>query len=144
MKKGCFMRHRGRRGCRITAALMAAVMTAGAIVGCSKTQENETGQSSEQDTQSMQETTEFVPEIAGVYEAEEGSFTGNVKSDTAKPGYSGTGYASGFADDKDACSISVDIAEDGFYDLVFTTASNGGYKENYVKVEGDRLVNLIS
>ena len=90
------MRHRGRRGCRITAALMAAVMTAGAIAGCSKTQENETGQSDEQDTQSIQETAEFVPEIAGVYEAEEGSFTGNVKADTAKPGYSGAGYADSY------------------------------------------------
>ena len=144
------MRHRGRRGCRITAALIAAVMTVGTIAGCSGTQENETGQSDGQETpgtqemSSTQETTEYVPKVAGVYEAEDGSFTGNVKSDTAKPGYSGTGYASGFADNKDACSISIDISEEGFYDLVFTTASNGGYKENYVTVDGESVGNLVS
>ncbi|MCH5274602.1 MAG: beta-mannosidase [Lachnospiraceae bacterium] len=83
----------------------------------------------------------FVPETVGVYEAEDASFTGNVAAvtDLKLAGYSGTGYVEGFQDDSDACTFSVSIAEDGFYDLNFVSTSMGGDKYNYVVVDGEQL-----
>lgn len=130
----------------ITAAIAAAAAIAGAITGCNSSPAgNGDAGTANQDTETTPvETTEFVPEIAGVYEAEDAEFTGNVKADKEKPGYSGTGYAAGFSADDDACEFSIDIKENGFYDLVFTTASNGGYKENYVFVDGESVGNIAS
>ena len=78
--------------------------------------------------------------LIGVYEAEEGTFTGNVKSasDQSKT-YSGSGYVEGFEKDEDSCTITVEILEDGFYDLNFVSASGGGEKHNYVEVDGEQL-----
>lgn len=74
-------------------------------------------------------------EIVGTYEAEEAQLKGNVKvSESA-----GVGYVSGFEKDDDSCSFTVDVDADGFYDFNFVSASEGGYKENYVSVDGDSL-----
>lgn len=73
--------------------------------------------------------------IVGTYEAEEAQLKGNVKvSESA-----GVGYVSGFEKDDDSCSFAVDVDADGFYDFNFVSASEGGYKENYVSVDGDSL-----
>lgn len=76
---------------------------------------------------------------AVVCEAEDGAFTGNVHIESQLPGYSGSGYAVGFADDGDACAFPVSVKEDGFYDLNFISAAQGGYKENYVLVDGESM-----
>lgn len=83
----------------------------------------------------------FVPETVGAYEAEEAAFTGNVAAVTnpGLEGYSGTGYVDGFQNDEDACTFLVSVAEDGFYDLNFVSASNGGEKHNYVAVDGEQM-----
>lgn len=83
----------------------------------------------------------FVPEVIGVYEAEHAEFTGNVKATGkfAKSGYSGDGYVEGFQEDGDTCVFTVEIPEDGFYDLNFVSASSGGEKHNYIDVDGERL-----
>ncbi len=75
-------------------------------------------------------------EAPAVYEAEDASFAGNVHKEAFQPGYSGDGYAAGFAGDEDACTFQVQITQDGFYDLNFVSAAVGGYKENYVFVDG--------
>ncbi len=83
----------------------------------------------------------FVPEIVGTYEAEDASFSGKVAA-AASPsleGYSGTGYVEGFESDGDACTFSVNVPEDGFYDLDFVSAGNGGEKYNYVLVDGEQM-----
>lgn len=72
------------------------------------------------------------PQTVGSYEAEDGSFTGNVRVEKR-------GSVTGFEQDGDSCTVTVQIAETGFYDLEFMLKSLGGYKENYVLVDGNRL-----
>lgn len=74
-----------------------------------------------------------------VCEAENGSFNGNVHAGSSKSGFSGEGYAEGFEEDGDSASITIDIEEDGFYDLTFSSMGFGGYKENYVDVDDERI-----
>lgn len=82
---------------------------------------------------------EFVPEIVGSYEAEDGTFTGNVKKDTTRSGFSGTGYATGFQKEgEDSCTFSINISDTGFYDLDFRAAA-GDHKENRVFVDGESM-----
>lgn len=71
-------------------------------------------------------------ETVGVYEAENGSFHGNLRVEKK-------GSVSGFQQDGDACDVTITIDETGFYDLEFMLKSQGGYKENYVSVDGQRL-----
>ena len=87
-------------------------------------------------TDSTQEAVPYVPEVIGIYEAEEAAGTGNVKAavSLAKEGYSGNGYVEGFENDDDSCTFAEDIPENGFYDLNFVCASLGGEKDNYVKI----------
>ena len=68
----------------------------------------------------------------GVYEAENGTFHGNVHVEKK-------GSVAGFQQDGDQCDVTVSIAEAGFYDLEFMIKSQGGYKENYVSVDGQRM-----
>lgn len=83
----------------------------------------------------------FVPEIVGTYEAEDGVFAGNVKAvnDSSR---SGTGYVKGFEKEGDSCTMTVKIEQEGFYDLVFRIASNGGEKTNPVSVDGSPVGNI--
>ncbi len=78
-----------------------------------------------------------------VCEAEDAIFSGNVRVESEQAGFSGAGYAVGFEEDGDACAFPIQISEEGFYDLNFVTAAIGGYKENYVSVDGD-LVGEVS
>lgn len=79
--------------------------------------------------------------VLGVYEAEDASFTGNVKPVTrlAKAGYTGSGYIEGLQDDEDKCIFAINIEENGFYDLNFISASMGGEKYNHVSVDGEMM-----
>ena len=80
----------------------------------------------------------------GTYEAEEAVFSGNVTLGSSLEGYSGNGYVEGFETDADACTFNVSIEETGFYDLQFTAAGIGGYKENYVLVDGKSVGTLVN
>lgn len=71
----------------------------------------------------------------GTYEAEDARLSGTVKAVEG----SATAYVSGFKNDNDSCTFTIDIDADGFYDLDFVIASEGGYKENYVMMDGDSL-----
>lgn len=76
------------------------------------------------------------PEVLGVYEAESGSFSGNVHLEKKDA-------VSGFERDGDTCSITVSVPEAGFYDLRFHLRSLGGHKENYVLVD-DQQIGVVS
>lgn len=68
----------------------------------------------------------------GIYEAEAGDFSGKVHAEKK-------GYVTGFEQDGDICRVCIQIEETGFYDLEFLQKSLGGYKENYVLVDGQRI-----
>ena len=72
------------------------------------------------------------PETVGVYEAENGVLSGNTRIEKK-------GSVTGFEKDGDCCTVEIEISETGFYDLEFMIKSLGGYKENYVLVDGQRV-----
>jgi len=78
-------------------------------------------------------------ELVYAAEAEDGIFTGKVAAESSAEGYKGTGYVKGFEDEEDSCTVKITVKEDGMYDLNFVSASLGGYKENYVYVDGENL-----
>ena len=71
-----------------------------------------------------------------VYEAEEGTLRGG----TSAKEEGGIGYVEGFSGEEDELELAIHIEENGFYDLNFVSRSaDGGYKENYVAVDGERM-----
>lgn len=81
---------------------------------------------------------------AVTYEAEDGIFSGKVKKESKKKGYSGKGYVTGFEGDNDSLAITIEISEEGFYDLEINAFSMGGYKENIIYVDGVNLGNIVT
>ncbi|KAH7923508.1 glycoside hydrolase family 26 protein [Leucogyrophana mollusca] len=71
-----------------------------------------------------------------VLEAEDGTFTGNVVVDTSIPGFSGTGYVSGFSATADSVTVSTDVAAAGLYDLTVAYLSLYGEKKAYLTLNG--------
>lgn len=91
-------------------------------------------------TQAAEETdVNYDPEFSKVYEAEEASFTGNVKVDHTKQGYTGSGYLTGIQADSDTITFTVEVPGTGMYDLNFVSAGNTGHKENNVLVDGENV-----
>lgn len=78
------------------------------------------------------------------YEAEDGTLTGKAKVETSRKNYSGTGYVAGLEGDGDSCTFHITVSQEGFYDLIFSSASAGGTKENYVIVDGEQMGTLSS
>ncbi|MBO5054912.1 MAG: beta-mannosidase [Lachnospiraceae bacterium] len=89
-------------------------------------------------------TTDGEAEAVGIYEAEEAQLSPNLSVKTGLSGFSGSGYVEGFEADGDECKFQISVEEDGFYDLQFTTANIGGYKENYVLLDGESVGSLKS
>lgn len=117
--------------------LISTILTAAFLVtGCASEGTETSG------GDDMSATTSSV--LVKSYEAEEGSFSGNVKTATRLSGFSGEGYVEGFQEDEDSCSLTVEVPEDGFYNLVFTAASLGGHKENYVFVDDEKVGYIAS
>lgn len=87
------------------------------------------------DTSTDETTAEVITVEEVEYEAEDSTLIGNTRVESGKSGYSGTGYVAGFSQEGDACTFSIEISAEGFYDLVFTSSSDS-YKENYVLVDG--------
>lgn len=95
-------------------------------------------------TETRKETEPFVPEVAGVYEAEDGVCEGGTKVGKDKTGYSGTGYVEGFTEKAGSCTVTVEVDKDGFYDLLITNASSGGHKENFIDIDGSNVGKIVS
>ena len=119
--------YRFRKTRKVAAAFAAACFL---LSGCSSGKTNKEDKTEEK-------TTEFVSETVFTVEGEDGIFSGGVRKSSDISGYSGTGYASNFGKDGDSVTLPVTVKEDGFYDLVFSCAMSGGYKENYVYTDGE-------
>ena len=109
--------------------------------GCGSTKESP--DVTEEGESSVTESS-FVSEEAASAEFEDGTMNGNAKSESKKADFSGSGYAAGLEKDGDSVSVKLSIGNEGFYDLVFTAATEGGYKENYVSVNGESVGTLKS
>ena len=55
-----------------------------------------------------------------------------------------SGNIENFSDDNDMCVFTVQIVQSGFYDLVFYASSIGGYKENYLLVNGGNIGVIVT
>ncbi len=140
---------KGRKICTAVASVAAVLAVNYVTIGAAETVESMTEKAAveavTEDTTdaaekaTAEETAEAVVADETVYEAENADFSGNVHIESQLSGYSGDGYAAGFQDDGDSCSFTISAPEDGFYDLHFISAAQGGYKENYVNVDGENL-----
>jgi len=78
----------------------------------------------------------YDPSFKKVFEAEDAVFTGNVKVESSKTGFTGTGYLSGIQSDTDTVTFAITVPGTGSYDLNFISAGNTGHKENNILVDG--------
>ncbi len=104
--------------------------TAMLLTGCAGAPAEETEETT------VQTTAPWQTELVGTWEAEQGTCIGGTVVEQ--------GYVTGFEKDDDACSVSVQIDESGFYDLDFTTKAIGGSKINYVSLDGERVGEISS
>jgi len=121
-----------RRKCT-GAALFLCLLISGCGKGTADTGAADTGSVTEEGT------TEFTKTLVTSVEAEDGKMLGGAKAEKEVSGYSGTGYAGNLTKDGDGVTISFNVKDDGFYDLDFYCSFTGGYKENYVYVDGEKI-----
>lgn len=114
--------------------LSLAVAAAFALTACNGGKED----------QPEEESTKKEPVVVGTWQAEDAQLKGNVKVESSKSGFTGDGYITGIKDDGDGCLFTIEIAEAGFYDLNLVSASEGGYKENFIKVDGNDAGTIIN
>ena len=74
------------------------------------------------------------------YEFEEGELLGGAKILAT----GGTGWVEGISREGDGVTVTVTIARDGFYDLTIRQQGVGGYKENYLTVDGEAVGNTVA
>ncbi|MCM1154340.1 MAG: beta-mannosidase [Roseburia sp.] len=108
----------------------------------SDTQTTESGQTAESVQTAEKEQKE--PVIIGTWQAEDAALEGNVKVEKNKSGYTGDGYISGIQNDDDGCLFTIEITEGGFFDLNFISVSEGGYKENFISVDGESVGSIVT
>ena len=78
----------------------------------------------------------YDPEFSIIVEAEDASFTGNIKVENDKTGYTGSGYLTGIQEDSDIVTFAITVPGSGAYDLNFRSVGNTGYKENNIYIDG--------
>ncbi len=74
--------------------------------------------------------------ISYMFDASEMTTTGKVKLDHSIKGYTGEGYLTGFEDEGDSCSFTVDVPYSGSFDIHVVSAGLGGEKINDIQVDG--------
>lgn len=87
----------------------------------------------------VEENGKYDTNFEEMFEAENGKFTGKVKVDSKKEGFSGVGYVEGFEEDSDTCTVTIQVPGSGLYDISIICASFSGYKENFVCLDGEQV-----
>lgn len=88
------------------------------------------GMPGDADAEAPEEPCPWTPEEISVVEAENGTALGaRIEGD----------HVTGFEKEGDTCAVKVTVPEDGFYDLSFTLRTLGGFKQNYVYVDGEKV-----
>lgn len=83
-------------------------------------------------------------DIVATYEAEEAVLGNGVSIEASLSGFSGSGYAHGFDKEDSSLTFDVEVPKEGTYNLRFTSAGIGGYKENFVSVDGNSIGSLVT
>ncbi len=91
-------------------------------------------------TAAKQETETPKPEFNEVYEAEDAV----LSSDLYVSGDSGSTAAGRFENESSYITFEVTVPETGMYDITLRSSGIGGYKENYVSVNGTRIGTFTS
>ena len=74
------------------------------------------------------------------YEFEDGVLLGNV----TVGGFGTDSYVRLASNDEtDGVTVTVTVPADGFYDLTVIQSGIGGYKENYLAVDGEQIANTV-
>ncbi len=73
-------------------------------------------------------------------QAENGVLLGGTKTMT----YSGAGCVGNMSAEGSGVKVTLSVPTAGFYDVIVRQASEGGYKENYVEVDGERVGVVIT
>ena len=73
-------------------------------------------------------------------EAETGTLLGGAK--IVRQGE--TAAVNGLANDGDGVQMEIEVLQAGFYDVAVVSASSGGYKENYLDVDGERIGSFVT
>lgn len=92
------------------------------------------------DTASPSGTPGALPSVSDgslYFQAKEAVLTGN-------PQLVKNAYIEGFTDDVDLCVFTATVSKSGFYDLNFRASSIGGYKENYVLLNGENIGAVVT
>lgn len=71
-------------------------------------------------------------------EAEQGQLGNGLQVSTARPGYSGTGYVTGFTTESGLWTMTFHVPEAGHYDLAFSTAADA-YRANMMLLNGQEI-----
>jgi hypothetical protein len=79
---------------------------------------------------------------AQTYEAEDGVLTGALYVDTEVPGYTGTGYVTGFTGTNDTLTITVMEATAGSYDITVVYNAQYGSKYTDISIDGGAAVQV--
>ncbi len=80
-----------------------------------------------------QPTVPWEAEKVGSFEPETGKTIGTEATAT---------YVTGFDQDGDACELEISVPADGFYDLEFVMRTDGGFKQNYVFLDGEKVADV--
>lgn len=92
------------------------------------------------DGRTMQADEVKEPVIIGTWPASGAEVFGNTKiSDRTEDA-----YILRIEQDGDGCAFTIEIPEDGFYDLDFISASEGGHKENFVSLDGESIGSIAN
>ncbi len=76
-------------------------------------------------------------EYTDMFDASEAQTTGNVRLETKMKGYTGEGYLTGFEEEQDSCSFTVEVPQEGSFDIHIVSAGLGGEKINNVGLDGN-------
>ncbi|MCM1262068.1 MAG: beta-mannosidase [Butyrivibrio sp.] len=78
--------------------------------------------------------------VIGTWQASEAETLGNAQLSEGTDG----SYIHKIEQDGDGCVFTIEIPEEGFYDLNFISASEGGHKENFVSVDGESVGSIVN
>ena len=123
---------------RIYKLLSVVVAASTLITACGNTDGNGAGSTGAGGETVQEEVKE--PVIVGTWPASGAEVIGGAKiSDRTDDA-----YIHKIEQDGDGCAFNIEIPEDGFYDLDFVSASEGGYKENFVSVDGESAGSIVN